>query len=79
MLKQDLRAWIDLGLLFFFPATFVTGYFHGPGRFPCYWHGGMSFFLLLFTIAHVLVNEQGLRNALFRVKKLLLQNPVEED
>mgnify|MGYP001548859347 FL=1 len=68
---KDLRVWVDVALLFFFPATVFTGLFHGPGWFPCYYHAGMAFFLVVAVIAHLVVNEHGLRLSLKRFREII--------
>ncbi len=70
-MKKDIRVWIDLVLLLTFPITVVTGLFHGPGYFPCYWHTGSAFFLILFVVLHLLVNEHNLRRIMKRFSELL--------
>ena len=68
---KDFRVWIDMFLLFLFPATVFTGLFHGPGWFPCYWHTGMALFLVLAVLAHLFLNEHPLKASLKRFREMI--------
>lgn len=70
-MDKDIKVWINMALLFLFPATVFTGLFHGPGWFPCYWHTGTSFFLVLAALAHLVVNEHALKNSLKRFREII--------
>lgn len=70
-MNGEMRMWVDVALLVAFPATVATGLFHGPRWFPCYWHTGCAAILVALVLAHLWLEEHGLRVQLRRFRERL--------